>query len=299
MLYIKRKPVFDLKRFIDQSKLHMKNKTTYLLISIITLLYSCNNHKNEVKTTEKIVPVSTDLAVDHFNIWVKDPQKAKEQLTNIGFSAVPDSLSAIHHGQGTAGRYFNFLNGYLELIFVYDQNELEENNAIHTNLDFTDRANFEQNGASPFSIALKVKNYAIDKIPFEKVRYHQDWMGEDVSIYAAKNSKTHLNEPSIFVVYPEIESKTFNSYSELNEMQVDSELWRQSFHHPNGAEKITNIIITSTDLAVNSETIKAINGIENISVKSSASHLMEVYFDNNIQRKSFDLRPELPLIIYL
>jgi hypothetical protein len=26
---------------------------------------------------------------------------------------------------------------------------------------------------------------------------------------------------------------------------------------------------------------------------------MELYFDNHIQGKSFDLRPELPLIVYL
>ncbi len=43
----------------------------------------------------------------------------------------------------------------------------------------------------------------------------------------------------------------------------------------------------------------AINGIENVTVKKGTEHLMELYFDNNIQKKSFDLRPELPLIIYL
>jgi hypothetical protein len=255
--------------------------------------------KSGKRTIEIAKNIITDLQIDHFNIWVENPTKAKEQLTNIGFASVPDSLSAIHHGQGTAGRYFNFLNGYLELIFVYDQNELEENNAIHTNLDFTDRANFEQNGASPFSIALNINDYAVDKIPFEKIRYHQDWMGEDASIYSAKNSKTHLNEPSIFVVYPEIKSKTFESFSDLAKTQVDSEVWRQSFRHPNGAKKITNIVITSVDLDVTTATMKAVNGIEDITVKNGASHLMEVYFDNNVQEKSFDLRPELPLIIYI
>lgn len=53
---------------------------------------------------------------------------------------------------------------------------LEENNRINKQLDFTERANFEKNGASPFSVALKVKDYNLAKIPFETVRYHQDWM---------------------------------------------------------------------------------------------------------------------------
>jgi hypothetical protein len=52
------------------------------------------------------------------------------------------------------------------LIFIYNQNELEENNEKNKDLDFTKRANFENNGASPFGLALKVKDYNIEKIPF-------------------------------------------------------------------------------------------------------------------------------------
>ena len=84
----------------------------------------------------------------------------------------PTHFLKIYQGQGTAGRYFNFFNGYLELIFVYDQNELEKNNKENKELDFVERANFKENGASPFSIALKIKDYKTEKIPFEKVRYH-------------------------------------------------------------------------------------------------------------------------------
>lgn len=75
------------------------------------------------------------------------------------FHSDPDSLSQIHNGHGTTGRYFNILNGYFELIFVYDQNELEENNKKIKNLDFTERANFGKNETSPFSIALNVNDY--------------------------------------------------------------------------------------------------------------------------------------------
>jgi len=44
--------------------------------------------------------------------------------------------------------------------------------------------------------------------------------------------------------------------------------------------------------------MQAVNGIEGLAVKKGAAHLMELYFDDNIQGKSFDLRPELPLKIY-
>lgn len=185
------------------------------------------------------------------------------------------------------------------MIFVYDQNEFEENNKRNKDLDFTERANFKSNGASPFSIALKVKEYNLNKIPFEKVKYHQDWMEENGSIYSAKNSKTHLKEPSIFVVYPKIESDSFETLSDLKNIPEEYAFVREFYRHPNGAKIITNIAITSTDLDLNTETIKALNGIENLTIKNGKAHVMELHFDNNIQGKSFDLRPELPLIIHL
>ncbi|WP_298496136.1 VOC family protein [uncultured Algibacter sp.] len=273
----------------------MKRITIIFILMIVTVS-SCNYNKTTTDITKK---VSSDLLVDHFNIWIKNPEKAKKRLTDIGFTAVPDSLSQIHKGQGTAGRYFHFLNNYLELIFVYNQKELEDNNKINKDLDFTARANLENNGASPFSIALKVKDYNVDKIPFEKIKYHQDWMLKNASIYSAKNSKIHLKEPSIFVVYPEIESDTFETLTDLKNIPDQYAFVRDFYKHPNGAKKITNIIITSTNLNLKTKTIKAANGIKNLTVKNGTEHLMELYFDNNIQGKSFDLRPELPLIIHL
>lgn len=272
----------------------------YIIFSVLILGFSSCKNQEKKRPVDKIVNKdTTDLQLDHLNIWVNNPEKAKEQLINIGFTAVPDSLSQIHHGQGTTGRYFHFLNSYLELIFVYDQNELEENNNKNKALDFTERANFEKNDASPFSLALKVKDYNVTKIPFKIVRYHQDWMGDSVCIYSARNSKTHLKEPSIFVVYPEIESEQFETLADLKNIPDEYAFARAFYKHPNGAKKITSIKITSRDLDPNTTTIKALNLIDNLSVKKGKDHLMELYFDNNIQGKSYDLRPETPLIIYL
>ncbi len=278
----------------------MNNFNHIIILFLFFGLISCKNQRytNTVKDkTEK--NTKADIEIDHLNIWVTNPKKAKEKLVDIGFTSVPDSLSEIHHGQGTAGRYFYFLNGYLELIFVYDYAEFGKNNEINKNLDFPERAKFNQNGAAPFSIALKLNDYSVEKIPFKTVKYHQNWMESNANIYAAKNSKKNINEPSIFVIYPEIKSGTFESLSELENFPTDNDYWKAFFKHPNGAKKITNIIITSTDLDLKTETIEAVNNIENIEIKNGSKHSMELYFDNNIQKKSFDLRPELPLIIYL
>ncbi len=275
------------------------HKLPHIIVLALCLgLNSCGNKKKtESEVDLSTQHVSTDLQVDHLNIWVKSPKTAKKKLTDIGFTSVPDSLSAIHKGQGTAGRYFYFLNNYLELIFVYDQTEFEENNSINRDLDFTERANFDENGASPFSVALKVKDYDVEKIPFKKVKYHQEWMNDSESIYSAINSKTNLKEPSIFIVYPELESDMFETLFDLKNIPEEYAFARAFYKHPNGAKKLTGITITSYDLDLETETVKAVNEIENITITNGAEHVMELTFDNNAQEKTFDLRPELPLII--
>ncbi|QKX05846.1 hypothetical protein HN014_13320 [Aquimarina sp. TRL1] len=275
------------------------NKCNYITLLIISFkLLSCG--LKDKQSNEKIeTRLENNLKVDHLNIWVEHPEKAKQLLIDIGFTTVPDSDTTPHQGQGTSGKYFHFLNSYLELIFVYDQQEFDKNNETNTSLDFSQRANFHKNNALPFSVALKLKEYSPEKIPFETIKYQQAWMGENNSIYVSKNAKTNLQEPSVFVVYPDIESGTFQSMSDLDNFPTNDDHWKSFFKHPNGAKKITKITITTTDLDLKTETIQAVNSIDNIAIKNGAEHLMELYFDDNIQRRSFDLRPELPLIIYL
>lgn len=270
----------------------------FILSFIIVLLGSCKHKEQQEKNDipEKTSP--SHLQLDHFNIWVTDPALAKQKLIDIGLTAVPDSMSAIHHGQGTSGRYFNFLNGYLELIFVHDQKELEENNKVNPELDFTLRSKSYENGASPFSVALKMIAYDKDSIPFETIQYQQEWMESDDAIYSARNSKLNPQEPSIFVVFPGMQAITFDSTEELLAVPGDDNSWKALFQHDNGAEKITQMIIHSKDLNPNTKSIKALNQVDGIIVKKGNEHLMELYLDDGAKGKKYDLRPELPLIIY-
>ena len=103
------------------------NFSYFHLLSFVFVFgfYACTDGAKTTATTPKnLVGESAGLQVDHLNIWVEDYERAKMRLQEIGFTAIPDSLSAVHEGQGTAGRYFLFLDSYLELIFVHDQQEL-------------------------------------------------------------------------------------------------------------------------------------------------------------------------------
>lgn len=262
-------------------------------------LASCKKKEKNSDDSEIIESIANDLEIDHFNIWVKNPQKTKKLLNDIGFTSIPDSLSTIHEGQGTTGKYFYFLNGYFELIFVLNQKEFEENNRKNNDLDFAQRANFDQNGASPFSLALKMKDYDVSKIPFQKVSYHQDWMEKDANIYSARKSKINLNEPSIFVVPPYMEADTFGTIEDLKNIPEEYAFFREFFKHPNGARKITSIKITSNNIDLGTETMRSVDNIDRVTIKKGEAHLMELFFDDHKQGKTFDLRPQLPLIVYL
>lgn len=273
----------------------MRIKQVIAISFLCIVLNSCKNKKKSIRELK----TSSALQIDHLNIWVNNPKTAKQKLIDAGFTAEPDSLSAIHHGQGTSGRYFRFLNGYLELIFVHNQHEFLQNNTQNPNLDFAERANFKENGALPFSIALKLKEYKVDNIPFQTVKYQQKWMGNNNAIYASKSSKINLHEPSVFVIYPEIESGTFKSMSDLENFPTENDFWKAFFKHPNGAKKITNITITSSNTNLTSKTIKSLNHLKEVTIKNGENYLLELFFDNNKQKKTIDLRPELPIIVYL
>ena len=88
----------------------MNNFYCFLILIAVFNLLSCENNKVNHKASKTAEKTVSNLAVDHFNIWVQNPEEAKKKLTDIGFTAVPDSLSIIHTGQGTSGRYFYFLN---------------------------------------------------------------------------------------------------------------------------------------------------------------------------------------------
>ncbi|WP_235294843.1 VOC family protein [Portibacter lacus] len=258
----------------------------FIAVVICSFLISCQQQES-------------NMEVDHVNIWLENTQEAKAKLEEIGFTGVPDSLSRIHSGQGTTGRYFYFLNAYLELIYVYDEEEFLDNAKTNPKLDFEERSKSPENGYLPFSIALNMKEYDARKIPFQTVKYAQDWMEEDNAIFAAENSKINKEEPSLFVVYPEITYDKFENLEALSNIPEEYAIWRKFYKHSNGAEKISKIKLHSRNLDQTSSTIQSIAALDNVEILDSDEYLMELYFDNEKQGRSYDLRPEIPLVIHL
>jgi hypothetical protein len=290
----------------------MIHRITLIIVACL-LITSCKQNTQATKenTTqdskeqkEETHTVSADIKnmkIDHFNLWTKQPEVFKKKLVEAGFTVVPDSLIPPHQGQGTRGKFMNFLNMYFELIYVINEEEFLSNQKANPLLDFETRGNHQENGASPFSVALKMKNYDVSKIPFETVRYHQSWMGSDsVSIQSAKSSKTNFTEPSVFVVYPEISADEFESLEEVDtKIPEEYAMWRQFFKHKNGAKKVTDIKIHIVRKHEVSDVMKTLNGLEVLDVIDDTSHCIEVDFDNRAQNITLDFRPDFPVIFRL
>jgi hypothetical protein len=254
--------------------------------------------KNETDASKESIK---NLKVDHFNFWTKKPEAFKKKLVEAGFTVVPDSLIPPHEGQGTRGKFINFLNMYFEIIYVDNEEEFITNQKANPLLDFETRGNHQENGASPFSFALKMKEYDATKIPFETVRYHQSWMSSDsVSIQSAKSSKTNFSEPSVFVVYPEISADEFENIDELAvKIPEEYAMWREFFKHKNGAKKVTNIKLHMVRKHEVSDAFKAVNSLEGIDIVDDTKHYIEVDFDNKVQNITLDFRPDFPVIFRL
>ncbi|MEM6684373.1 MAG: hypothetical protein AAF617_01155 [Bacteroidota bacterium] len=244
--------------------------------------------------------LSENLKIDHFNLWTNTPELLKQKLVEAGFTVVPDSLIQPHQGQGTRGKYINFLNMYFEIIYINNEEEFKSNQIANPLLDFETRGNYLENGASPFSIALRMKEYVVEKIPFETVAYHQSWMDEEaISIRAAKSSKTKFSEPSVFIINPG-NNEEFESIEELvAKIPEQYAIWREFFKHKNGAKKVTNIQLHIQRTHEISNTIQVLNSLEDIQILDDTSQYIEIDFDNKEQDITLDFRPDFPVIFRL
>ena len=62
------------------------------------------------------------MDIDHIFIFTDDNGKVADQLIEFGMT---EGSNRIHAGQGTTNRKFYFDNFFLELLWVYDTNQIK------------------------------------------------------------------------------------------------------------------------------------------------------------------------------
>jgi hypothetical protein len=225
------------------------------------------------KMAIEISPIETD----HVLVWVS--KNAPEASRIEGFGFLLDELIHLFPGQGTASKVFWFENAYIELIWVDDIAEATQAGQ-KMSVDLLARNNWRQSDASPFGIGLRRCVGNKGKIPFATKNYNEAWMEPGTEILMAKSS-SELTEPMFFVV-PEYMAYPGN----------------KAIHHPLGVKKMTNIQITLNNITSLTSTSSNLQGYGIANFMMDSTPLLEITFDEGIQGKSCDIRPEIPLLIH-
>lgn len=116
-----------------------------------------------------------------------------ELLLNAG---LVEGSPNIHPGQGTANRRFFCKRGYLELLWVHDEQEARSPLAAQTNL--WDRWVARGKSANPFGLCFSSPQDLDSELPFTTWAYRPHYLPEGRAILFA--DQLRLSEPEIFVL---------------------------------------------------------------------------------------------------
>jgi hypothetical protein len=204
------------------------------------------------------------VEIDHVFVLCAPGAPEAERLAAVGLI---EGSRNVHPGQGTANRRFFFRNTMIELLWVSD--ELE---ARASPLDLAQR--WANRGThSPFGILLRPKDAAPAQPPFEAWDYRPPGMP---GFSAQIASGLSLDEPF---------------WGFLPQGRRQDTTTSQLVDHPAGMRELTAVLLTAPRIDPAPVTTRLLNWTE------GAAHCLDFTFDHGAQRRTADLRPELPLIL--
>ena len=213
--------------------------------------------------------------VDHVFICTFVGAPGAERLRQFG---LVEGSPNRHPGQGTACRRFFFHNAMLELIWVHDAVEAQNDQTRRTML--WERWSEAGRATSPFGIILRPAPETQEACPFPSWQYKPASM-PDLKLHIADG------------IGPE---EPMWCYMETGWVPKDAPPERrQPLEHPSGFREITGVCVVSPLIEETSIT-QAMTRAGVISSKIGPEHLLELEFDGGGQAKHMDFRPDLPLV---
>ncbi|RMI26781.1 MAG: glyoxalase-like domain protein [Calditrichaeota bacterium] len=216
------------------------------------------------------------MELDHIFVCVEPGAQQAEILKKFGLTEGPPNQ---HHGQGTANRRFFFKNAYLELLFLQDSIEIQNELTKPTKL--YERFSYDKNKVSPFGVGFRPTTDSEGQAPFPVWPYKPLYLPDALQIdigYAP------LNEPMWF----------FLAFASRPDQSIKS--IRQSLVHPQGFGEITSLKITFPKFSKLSEPALFATSLDGIEIIMGNENLVKIGFDHEHSNQSYDFRPELPLV---
>jgi len=133
------------------------------------------------------------LRLDHIFVCAAVDAPESQALLDAGFV---EGTRNVHPGQGTSNRRFFFEHGFLELLWVHD--EQEATSALTKPTRLWQRWSHRTTEANPFGICFSSQTIADHLLPFASWAYEPAYLPKGKWIHFAKG--TTLSEPELFAL---------------------------------------------------------------------------------------------------
>jgi len=211
------------------------------------------------------------VELDHLLVWTAPGAPEAEALIQFGLR---EGLPNQHPGQGTASRRFGFWNTMLELAWVDDAAEAQNERTRRAGL--WERWSGRESGASPFGICVRLVDSQDHGPPFPAWIYRPAYLADMPAMHIGEAG---IDEP--LWVY-----LGFLRRAHREELFIE---------HPVGIRAITGLTLTSA-APLHSAVFQALVQCGVLSVCRGEAPLLEIEFDNNRRGQNRDFRPLLPLL---
>ena len=212
------------------------------------------------------------IELDHLFVCTAPGAPEAEKLLQFGLHEAPPNQ---HPGQGTACRRFAFANAMIELLWVSDRGEAQNERTRRTLL--WERWSGREENASPFGICLRPSDPKDAGPPlFLAWEYRPAYLPDPLVMEIAEAG---VEEPMwVYVSFMK---------------RVQREQW--FIEHPIGIREITGLTLTTAALLRSPASQKVVeSGI--LTTRTGAAPLLEIEFDGHRRQKQVDFRPYLPFI---
>jgi hypothetical protein len=214
------------------------------------------------------------IELDHLFVCTAPGGLEAEKLAQFGLREGPPNQ---HPGQGTASRRFPFSNAMIELMWVSDVAEAQNQDTKPTLL--WERWCGRSDRASPFGICLRPAGSQDPGPPFPSWEYRPAYLADPLVM--------HIGEAGI--VEP--------MWVYLGFMRrLRREQW--FIEHPVGIREITGLTLT-TRVPLHSLVSRKVIESGILAVRTGPTPLLEIEFDGKRRKEHMDFRPHLPFVFQL
>jgi hypothetical protein len=214
------------------------------------------------------------IELDHLFICTAPGAPEGEDLVRFGLNEGPPNQ---HPGQGTANRRFAFANAMIELLWVSDLREAQ-NECTQRTLLFQ-RWSGRERDACPFGIGLRPADPECITPPFPAWEYRPIYLPDPLLIQVAESG---IKEPMWFFLHFLRRADREQHFIEL----------------PVGIREITSLELISP-VALSSTASQKVLENKVLSCREGPEYLLEIEFDANRRNQIVDFRPKLPLTFRL